>query len=119
LVIVLGDTDKLDNFRRLDRLTRADEEDRDPVADSSAALSQERKISASLGGRTVFDGRRSKKPADQGEKKQAFYIRFLADGFSTNGTKKHAEARQRERTHEATRLSGSERSGPTTGCEAA
>jgi hypothetical protein len=34
----LGDTRKLDGFRRLDHLTRAIEEDRDPFADSSAAL---------------------------------------------------------------------------------
>ena len=76
----LGDTRKLDGFRRLDHLTHAIEEDRDPLADSSAALSHERKISASLGGRTKFDDRGSKTPADQGEKKAAFYIRFLADG---------------------------------------
>jgi hypothetical protein len=32
LVIVLGDAHKLDGFRRLDHLTRADEDDRDPFA---------------------------------------------------------------------------------------
>jgi hypothetical protein len=64
----------LDGLRRLDHhLTRAVEEDRDPFADSSAALSLERKLSPSLGGRPVFDDRGSKKPADQGEKKQAVY----------------------------------------------
>ncbi len=36
LVIVLGDTHKLDGFRRLDHLTRADEEDRDPFAGVSS-----------------------------------------------------------------------------------
>jgi hypothetical protein len=62
----LGDTRKLDGFRRLDHLTRAIEEGRDPFADSSAAVprfSHERKISASFAGRTVFDDRGSKKPA--------------------------------------------------------
>jgi hypothetical protein len=62
----LGDTRKLDGFRRLDHLTRAIEEDRDPFAESSAAVpgfSHERKISVSLAGRTVFDDRGSKKPA--------------------------------------------------------
>jgi hypothetical protein len=54
----LGDTARADGFRRLDRLTRRVEEERSPLADFSAALDHERKISASLGGRTVFDDRR-------------------------------------------------------------
>ena len=58
----LGDTRKMDGVRRLDQLTRAVEEDRDPFADFGAALARERKISSSLGGRTVFDNRASKKP---------------------------------------------------------
>jgi hypothetical protein len=52
----------MDGFRRLDNLTRAVEEDRDPFADFDAALAHERKISTSLGGRTVFDDRISEKP---------------------------------------------------------
>jgi hypothetical protein len=51
----LGHTEKLEGFRRLDRLTRAVEEHRDPMADFTAALTHERAISASVGGRTVFD----------------------------------------------------------------
>jgi uncharacterized protein len=51
----LGHTEKLEGFRRLDRLTRAVEEQRQPLADFSAAIAHERDISASLGGRTVFD----------------------------------------------------------------
>ena len=51
----LGHTEKLEGFRRLDRLTRAVEEQRQPLADFSAAIAHERAISASLGGRTVFD----------------------------------------------------------------
>ena len=60
----LGHTEKLEGFRRLDRLTRAVEEDRDPMADFTAALEHERVISASLGGRAVFDNARPspKKP---------------------------------------------------------
>jgi hypothetical protein len=65
--LVVGDrfwnTHRLDALRRLDHLPRAVEEDRDPFADSSAGLSHERKITPSLGGRTVFDDRGSKKPA--------------------------------------------------------
>jgi hypothetical protein len=51
----LGHTEKLEGFRRLDRLTRAVEEKGEPLADFSAAMAHERAISASLGGRTVFD----------------------------------------------------------------
>jgi hypothetical protein len=51
----LGQTEKVEGFRRLDRLTRAVEEDHQPLADFSAAVAHERDISASLGGRTAFD----------------------------------------------------------------
>jgi len=51
----LGDTEKMDGFRRLDKLTRAVEANREPLADFSAALEHERRISPSVGGRTVFD----------------------------------------------------------------
>lgn len=50
----LGQTEKIEGFRRLDRLTRAVEADRQPLADFSAAIDHERKISPSVGGRTVF-----------------------------------------------------------------
>lgn len=60
----LGQTEKLEGFRRLDQLTRAVEETRQPLADFSAAITHERDISASLDGRTVFDDARTarKKP---------------------------------------------------------
>jgi hypothetical protein len=51
----VGHTEKLEGFRRLDRLTLAVEEQRQPLADFASAVSRERAISASLGGRTVFD----------------------------------------------------------------
>jgi hypothetical protein len=54
----LGNTEKIDGFRRLDKLTRAVEANREPLAEFSAALEHERRISASLGGRTVFDDAR-------------------------------------------------------------
>jgi hypothetical protein len=57
----LGDTQKMDGFRRLDRLTRTVEEGRDPFADFDATLAHEHTISASLEGRTVFDDRPPKK----------------------------------------------------------
>jgi uncharacterized protein len=55
----LGHTEKVDGFKRLDRLTRTVERDRHPAADFDAALAHEQSISASLGGRTVFDGKPS------------------------------------------------------------
>jgi len=62
----LGNMEKIEGFRRLDRLTRAVEEDRQPLADFTAAVTHERAISASLDGRTVFDDDRPrrKQPAD-------------------------------------------------------
>jgi hypothetical protein len=51
----LGHTEKLEGFRRLDRLTRSVEAEREPRADFDAALKHERTISPSIGGRTVFD----------------------------------------------------------------
>ncbi len=53
----LGHTEKLEGFRRLDRLTREVEEQREPVAEFDAAIAHERAISESIGGRTVFDGK--------------------------------------------------------------
>ena len=57
----LGQTEKIEGFRRLDRLTRAVEDERQPLADFSAAIAHERNISPSLGGRTVFDDARPSK----------------------------------------------------------
>jgi uncharacterized protein len=53
----LGHTEKVEGFKRLDRLTRTVEREGSPLADFDAVLEHERKISPSLGGRTVFDGR--------------------------------------------------------------
>jgi hypothetical protein len=51
----LGHTEKLEGFRRLDRVTREVEKQREPLADFDAAIANERAISMSIGGRTVFD----------------------------------------------------------------
>jgi hypothetical protein len=61
----LGDSEKLDGFRRLDAFTRAIETRRTPVADVPAAIAHEREMAPTLGGRTVFDDRprRSGRPA--------------------------------------------------------
>jgi len=53
----LGDTDRTDGLRRLDRFVRAVERRLEPRAHFDAALAHERAISRGLGGRTVFDDR--------------------------------------------------------------
>jgi hypothetical protein len=61
----VGDATKLDAFKRLDRLTRQVEQDREPLADFTEALAHEKMISASHGGRTVFDNQRAKSPSNR------------------------------------------------------
>ncbi len=68
----LGHTEKLEGFRRLDRLTRDVEERREPLADFDAALTHERAISASVGGRTVFDDRMPGKRSVQTQQMSLF-----------------------------------------------
>ncbi len=51
----LGDTDKLNSMKRLNRFVEAVEERYAPEADFNAAMAHERSISRSLGGRSVFD----------------------------------------------------------------
>jgi len=58
----LGHTERLEGFRRLDRLTRNVEEECEPLADFDAAIRRERALSPSVGGRTVFDDKTSKTP---------------------------------------------------------
>lgn len=65
----VGHTEKVEGFKRLDRLTRTVEEERQPLADFSAAVEHEHQISKSVGGRTVFDDRRpTKVPKWTGQK---------------------------------------------------
>ena len=51
----LGNTDKTDGLKRLDRLVRAVEQQYEPVADFDRVIEHERAISPSLDGRSVFD----------------------------------------------------------------
>jgi len=51
----VGESEKLDGFKRLDAFTRAIETTRTPDADVAAAIAHERAISPTFGGRTVFD----------------------------------------------------------------
>jgi uncharacterized protein len=58
----LGHSDKLHGLSRLDVFARAIEQRRGPEADVAAAITHERVISPSLGGRTVFDDTGRRRP---------------------------------------------------------
>jgi len=55
-----GDNDKIEGFRRLDKLVQAVENRFEPRADFDQIIARERAISSALGGRTVFDNARPK-----------------------------------------------------------
>ena len=57
----LGHTEKLDGFKRLDRLVRQVEEQSEPTADFDRAIRHEHAISPSLDGRSVFEDRKKLK----------------------------------------------------------
>jgi uncharacterized protein len=68
----IGHTEKVQGFKRLDQLTRRIEQKREPLADFRTALAHERKISPSLGGRTVFDDRIPRKRDGAGRQRSLF-----------------------------------------------
>jgi hypothetical protein len=68
----LGHTEKVQGFKRLDRLTRTVENEDQPLADFSAALEYERQMSPSVGGRTVFDDRRGPRRNDAAHQQSLF-----------------------------------------------
>jgi len=72
----LGNKEKLDGFRRLDRFVRAVETELQPKADFDAVIAHEEQISPSLDGRSVFDDKSHQPTA------QAFLI-CLAREFRT------------------------------------
>jgi uncharacterized protein len=61
----LGDTDKLEGFKRLDSFVRAIEKHCEPVADFPAIVAHEHAISPALDGRSVFDDRKNTRPIQQ------------------------------------------------------
>jgi hypothetical protein len=64
----LGRSDKLDGMSRLDSFVRGIERRLGPEADVAATIAHERRISRSLGGRTVFDDReRTAAPPRRGQ----------------------------------------------------
>ena len=56
----LGRSEKLEGFARLDAFARLVEDRMSPEADVDAAIAHERTVSSSLGGRTVFDDKKSR-----------------------------------------------------------
>jgi len=58
----LGEPDRTDGLRRLDRLVRQVEQQYRPEADFKNILNYERQISPSLNGRTVMDDKRERQP---------------------------------------------------------
>ena len=56
----VGDREKLDGFRRLERFARSVETHLKPEADFEAVIAHENRISRSLGGRSVFDDKPSR-----------------------------------------------------------
>lgn len=60
----LGNSDRIDGMKRLDRFVRTVEEQNTPQADFDSAIQHERTISQSLGGRTVFS-----KPKEPGTRR--------------------------------------------------
>jgi len=61
----VGNHEKIEGFRRLDRLTRAVKQQMNPVADFEAIVAHEQSISASVGGRSVGRRRTSRELAEQ------------------------------------------------------
>jgi hypothetical protein len=51
----VGDTEKVEGFRRLEKFARTIEEFYEPCADFDAAVAHEMSISHNLGGRSIFD----------------------------------------------------------------
>jgi hypothetical protein len=59
----VGQSEKLDGMKRLDRLARAVEAGRDPFADVDKTIARERQMAPEFGGRTVFDDVPSRRQA--------------------------------------------------------
>jgi uncharacterized protein len=59
-------SEKIDAFRRLDKLTRKVETQLEPLADFAATVGREREMSEEFGGRTAFDDspKRSRRPGE-------------------------------------------------------
>ncbi|MDQ2774805.1 MAG: DUF763 domain-containing protein [Acidobacteriota bacterium] len=67
----LGDSEKMDGFKRLDRMVQTVERRYRPLANFDRVLQHERAISPELGGRTVFDA--PKKPQSKNERQLSLF----------------------------------------------
>ena len=81
----VGDTDKLDGFKRLNGFVRAVESQCTPQADFDAAMTHERRISKSLDGRMVGGGERRRAVSKAVElvrhvARDAFELRVIFNG---------------------------------------
>ena len=64
----VGDTEKLDGMKRLDKFVRAVEKRYSPEADFDAVMQHEHAISKSLGGRSVFDDAPRARPRNSAQR---------------------------------------------------
>lgn len=65
----LGNSEKMDGFRRLDNFVRSVEKRLAPEADFDCTVQHERAVSKALGGRSVLDDRAQNKPPRPGQMK--------------------------------------------------
>lgn len=75
----LQSTEKIDGFRRLDRFTRAIEQNASPQADFASAIAHERKISSSLNGRSVVGGPHAPRPAGRAAHRVGAQLSLFSD----------------------------------------
>jgi hypothetical protein len=68
----VGDKEKLDGFRRLEKFARNIEENYEPRADFDAAIAHEKAISRELGGRSVFDDIKKRRPIPRSKQLSLF-----------------------------------------------
>jgi len=68
----VGDRDKLDGFRRLERFVRAVETRAQPEADFDAVIAHENAISLTLDGRSVLDDKRRRSFEDKARQRSLF-----------------------------------------------
>ena len=61
----VGDTEKLEGFRRLEKFVSLVERNLTPYAEFDTLIAHEKKISPSLNGRSVFDGKRGAQKIDR------------------------------------------------------
>jgi hypothetical protein len=74
----LGNSERIDGFKRLDKFVRVIEASHAPEANLPRAIANENKISASLNGRSVFDDRKSKSSISRGQQSRKTQLSLFA-----------------------------------------